>query len=73
MIKILKKTLQKKEKIPKNYFFGDDIPLDWLNIKKRNMSDRRLVFIEAVLYIIFVIIILKLFSINIDFDFFKKI
>ena len=72
MIKILKKTLQKKEKIPKNYFFGDDIPLDWLNIKKRNMSDRRLVFIEAVLYIIFVIIILKLFSINIDFDFFKK-
>ena len=58
---------KKKENI--NYIFGDDIPLDWAEIKNKTIPEKRIYWISLFCIIGFSIIIIKLLSLKIDFSF----
>ncbi len=71
MIKFFK-LFRYKEKEQTNYVFGDDIPLDWVNVKNKTIAEKRISLISSFCVFIFCIIIIKLLSLKIDFSFFDS-
>lgn len=68
MIKF-KKFFSREEIEPTNYVFGDDIPLHWLNVKKKKTEEFRIDIISWVCVGVFSIMIILLLSRKITFDF----
>ena len=67
MIKFLKNFFEEKE--PTDYVFGDDIPLDWVKIKNKKIEERRINWIFAIFILVFSIIIIRILSLKINFNF----
>ncbi len=69
MVKFFRNFLKKEKEETVNYVFGDDIPLEWLNEKNKTTTEKRVNFFSWICIIAFLLIIVKVLSMKITFNF----
>ena len=68
MKKIFKKFFNIETSKSKNFFFGDDIPLNWIQNQKKSVFQERILILIIVIFIYFICIIGRLFYLACDFN-----